>query len=547
MIKGTITGICAPYIIAEGIGEAGLYDTVQISHLPVRGEIVDFDEGSARIQLFDRSEEIKLGKSVRTEALPLCAELGPGLLGRVLDGIGRPIDGMGEFALDRETVREFKSCVKVGDEVSGGDTVGFVRENDKIVHKVMVPFGVRGTVKTVIERSCRVDDMVVAINGADNTMHEISMMQRWPVRRMRPYSKRLLPIEPLVSRERGIDALFPIVTGSITSIAGGYGTGKTTLAHRIASSIDVDVFVYVGCGKRGNEMKKVLDLFANKEMAEKSVIVATTSDMTAGMRTASLYTAVTIAEYYRDMGYKVALMADSISDWADSLSAADRDENEITNELSRIYERVGRVAALGQDYREGSVTFITATSAEMNPATLRSAKVLLTLDENLAEEKFFPAIDFSRSYSLYAENTRSWFNSNVNDNWAKYSAKFAEILQRDSEIIENGGTESDEDRLIERTAACIYSDFICQNETEEPDGCELDKQYKLMRLIYDYYRLSTKALKEGADIELLVSVPALEEIANFKYTADKDLGSEYRKIIEHLNSDIQKASAKEGE
>ena len=545
MSKGTITKVSGQFLAAEGLNDSGLYDVVRFPHRDISGEIIGFENGEAIIHLFDRATDIELGHSVVSDKGPVTIELGPGLLGKVYDGIGRPLDDPDAPRLDHEKLWDFKARVNVGDEVFGGDVLGTVAEDDKIIHKILVPHNVSGTVRAVNENPCKLTDIVVSINGHDNALHEISIMHKWPIRAPRPFAEKLLPGEPIVTLQRAIDAIYPIAKGSITAICGGYSTGKTTLEYQIASSVDVDVLVYVGCGERGNEMLHILDILSSKAMTKKSVIIATTADMNPAMREASLYTGVTIAEYYREMGCNVVLIADSLSVWQESLLSAYPDEHEVSPYLARIYERVGRVAAIGREAREGTITFIASSDRHPDPATERCAKVMLTLDSALAEKKHFPAIDAIRSYSLYAENTREWFNKNVNDNWGKFSSKFTKLLGLAPDADIDKDTLSDAEKLIDRTVSVICDDFITQDAHEEIYGCSLDKQYKYMRLIYDYYRLAKKTLDDGAPVEALTSISSLDEIAAFKHTEDKDLGSAYRNIIEHLNSDVQKAATRE--
>lgn len=579
MAKGIIKKVAGPLVIAEGMKECNMYDVVRVGEQHLIGEIIEMHGDKASVQVYEETSGLGPGTPVVTTGMPLSVELGPGLIGSIFDGIQRPLDDIMKAAgnnlrrgvevpsLKRDKKWEFKASAKNGDKVTGGDVLGTVKETDVVTQKIMVPPNISGKIKSISDGSFKVDE-VIAIIDTGSGEKEITLMQKWPVRIGRPYKEKLSPDMPLVTGQRVIDTLFPIAKGGVASVPGPFGSGKTVVQHQLAKWADADIVVYIGCGERGNEMTDVLNEFpelidpkTGKSLMERTVLIANTSDMPVAAREASIYTGITIAEYFRDMGFSVALMADSTSRWAEALREMSGRLEEMPGEegypaylgsrLAQFYERVGRVVTLGSDDKEGALSVIGAVSPPggdisepVSQATLRIVKVFWGLDANLAYKRHFPAINWLTSYSLYIDTMEKWFNEHVNGNWMNLRNDIMHLLQEESEldeIVKMVGMDalSPTDRIKLEAARSIREDFLHQNAFHDVDTyTPLKKQYYMMKLIIDFYENSIEALNRGGDVESLVNLPVREQIGRFKYYNEDDIDGEYKKILENLNSEI---------
>ena len=582
MQTGTITKVSGPLVVASGMRQANMFDVVRVSEQRLIGEIIEMRGDKASIQVYEETSGLRTGEQVETTGEPLSVELGPGLIGAIFDGIQRPLEEIMKIAgnnltrgievpsLNREKQWTFVPCVAVGDRVQGGDVIGTVQETDVVTHKIMVPPAMRGVVKEISEGTCTVEDTVAIIETDKGEPQTIGLMQKWPVRRGRPYTKKLAPDMPLVTGQRVIDALFPIAKGGVAAIPGPFGSGKTVTQHQLAKWAEADIVVYIGCGERGNEMTDVLNEFpelidphTGESLMERTVLIANTSDMPVAAREASIYTGITIAEYFRDMGYSVALMADSTSRWAEALREMSGRLEEMPGEegypaylgsrLAQFYERAGRVVTLGSNPREGALSVIGAVSPAggdisepVSQATLRIVKVFWSLDSSLAYKRHFPAINWLTSYSLYIDSMADWFNANVHDDWMASRGQMMRLLQDEAElqeIVQLVGMDalSAPDRLKLEAARSIREDFLHQNSFHEIDTyTPLEKQYLLMKLVLAYYNESVKALNRGADVEQLVKLPVRERIGRFKYTAPENIDAEYESVLNDLTTELSK-------
>jgi V/A-type H+-transporting ATPase subunit A len=544
MSQGTILKVSGPLVIAEGMKDANMFDVVRVSDDHLIGEIIEMHGDKASVQVYEETSGIGTGEKVVSTGEPMSVELGPGLIGSIYDGIQRPLDDIMKAAgnnlkrgvevpsLKRELKWNFVPCVKVGDTVSEGDIIGTVRETDIVLHKIMVPNGLKGTIKSIEAGEYTVTD-TVAVLSTDKGEESLTLMQKWPVRRGRPYKRKLSPEKPLITGQRVIDCMFPIAKGGVAAIPGPFGSGKTVTQHQLAKWAEADIVVYIGCGERGNEMTDVLNEFpelidphTGKSLMERTVLIANTSDMPVAAREASIYTGITIAEYFRDMGYSVALMADSTSRWAEALREMSGRLEEMPGEegypaylgsrLAQFYERAGRVISLGSEGREGALSVIGAVSPPggdisepVSQATLRIVKVFWGLDSTLAYKRHFPAINWLTSYSLYLDLLAPWFDKNVSPDWMKLRQRMMTVLQEEAEleeIVKLVGMDalSPKDRLKMETARSIREDFLHQLAFHEVDTyTSLNKQLDMMRLILEYYDRCTEALERGADIEKL--------------------------------------------
>ena len=479
-------------------------------------------------------------------------------------------------SLDRQAVWHFTPVKSVGDSVQGGDILGTVQETQVVLHKIMVPVGVVGKIASMSEGDYTVEQTVAVIEDANGAKIEVSLMQKWPVRRGRPYAQKLSPDMPLVTGQRVIDTLFPIAKGGVAAVPGPFGSGKTVVQHQLAKWAAADIVVYIGCGERGNEMTDVLNEFpelkdpkTGRSLMERTVLIANTSDMPVAAREASIYTGITIAEYFRDMGYSVALMADSTSRWAEALREMSGRLEEMPGEegypaylgsrLAQFYERAGRVITLGADGREGALSVIGAVSPPggdisepVSQATLRIVKVFWSLDSQLAYQRHFPAINWLTSYSLYVDTMSNWFNSNVEPDWMELRTRIMRLLQDESEldeIVKLVGIDalSPSDRLKLEAARSIREDFLHQDAFHEIDTYSpLKKQYLMMQLMMHYYDQSVEALgKNGVTVDDLVKLPVRERIGRFKYTGTEQLDSEYQGILKALSDEIAASAKKE--
>ena len=582
MTEGTIIKVAGPLVIAEGMRDADMFDVVRVSDKNLIGEIIEMHGDRASVQVYEETAGLGPGEKVVSTGKPLSVELGPGLIGSIFDGIQRPLAeimkvsgtnlqrGVDVPSLDRAKKWHFTPSLKVGDTVTGGDTVGTVQETAVVSHKIMVPHKLSGKITEISEGDFTVEETVYKIE-TENGVKELTLMQSWPVRVGRPYKRKLSPDIPLVTGQRVIDTLFPIAKGGVAAVPGPFGSGKTVVQHQLAKWAAADIIVYIGCGERGNEMTDVLNEFpelrdprTGSSLMERTVLIANTSDMPVAAREASIYTGITIAEYFRDMGYTVALMADSTSRWAEALREMSGRLEEMPGEegypaylgsrLAQFYERAGRVITSGSGETEGALSVIGAVSPPggdisepVSQATLRIVKVFWGLDSSLAYKRHFPAINWLTSYSLYADSLSDWFNENVKPDWYSLRGRLMAVLQEEAEleeIVKLVGMDalSAPDRLKLETARSIREDYLHQNAFDDTDTyTSLIKQYYMMRLITAFYDKSSEALKKGASIEKIVSMPSRERIGRFKYTPEKDAASEYGAILSELDSDTDKA------
>ncbi len=588
MSKGTILKVSGPLVVAENMRDANMFDVVRVSEYRLIGEIIEMHGDKASIQVYEDTAGLGTGEPVESTNEPLSVELGPGLIKGIFDGIQRPLEkimeksgnnlerGIEVPSLDRDIKWHFNPSVKAGDSVVSGDELGFVQETDIVRHKIMLPYGISGTVKSINEGDYTVTDEIAVIEDENGKTHSVTLMQKWPVRQGRPYKKKLPPDMPLITGQRVVDTLFPIAKGGVAAIPGPFGSGKTVTQHQLAKWAEADIVVYIGCGERGNEMTDVLNEFpelidphTGKSLMERTVLIANTSDMPVAAREASIYTGITIAEYFRDMGYSVALMADSTSRWAEALREMSGRLEEMPGEegypaylgsrLAQFYERAGRVEVLGSGTQEGALSVIGAVSPPggdisepVSQATLRIVKVFWGLDSALAYKRHFPAINWLTSYSLYADNLGYWFNENVNEEWTTLRTRMMGLLSDEAsldEIVKLVGMDalSATDRLKMEAARSIREDFLHQLAFHEVDTyTSLKKQYYMMSLVLAYYDKANAALDMNANIEKLVAVPSREAIGRFKYVLEENIDSEFKKVYNALVDDINEViNAKE--
>lgn len=565
MNTGKIIKVSGPLIVAEGMNDVKMFDVVRVGEKKLIGEIIELRGDKASIQVYEETSGLGAGDIVISTNEPLSVELGPGLLEGMYDGIQRPLDKLLEMsgarigrgismpALNHDKKWEFVPIMKVGDSVSVGDILGTVQENKIFVHKILVPKGVKGVIESIESGEHTIDDTIATVKDG-KTIYKVNMYQKCPVRKGRPYAEKMAPIKPMISGQRVLDTLFPVATGGCACIPGPFGSGKTVVQHQLAKWADADIIVYVGCGERGNEMTDVLNEFpelidpkTGESLMKRTVLIANTSDMPVAAREASIYTGITIAEYFRDMGYNVAIMADSSSRWAEALREMSGRLEEMPGEegypaylssrLAEYYERAGLVKALGSDGRIGSITAISAVSPPggdlsepVSQATLRIVKVFWGLSASLAYKRHFPAIDWLTSYSLYADRLSAWYDENVSADFNRYRDKAIELLQEESnldEIVRLVGVDalSSGDRLIMETAKSIREDYLHQDAFHEVDTyASLKKQFKMLKLIVDCYEKSLNALKNyNVNIEDILSMPVREEIGRCKYIEESEL------------------------
>ena len=584
MSKGTITKVAGPLVIADGMRDANMYDLVRVGDERLIGEIIEMHEDRASIQVYEETSGLGTGTSVESTGMPLSVELGPGLITTIYDGIQRPLEkilaqtgnnlkrGIEVPSLDRDKKWHFVPKVSEGDKVGPGDIVGTVQETEVVEHRIMVPPTSKGgVVKSIKEGDFTVEEVVAVLDNGE----EIGLMQKWPVRTGRPYAKKIDPNIPLVTGQRVVDALFPLAKGGCAAIPGPFGSGKTVTQHQLAKWADAEIVVYIGCGERGNEMTDVLlefpeliDPHTGKSLMERTVLIANTSDMPVAAREASVYTGITIAEYFRDMGYSVALMADSTSRWAEALREMSGRLEEMPGEegypaylgsrIAQFYERAGRVVALGADGREGALSAIGAVSPPggdisepVSQATLRIVKVYWGLDASLAYKRHFPAINWLTSYSLYADKLGKWFNAEVADDWTELRTKMMTLLSEESEldeIVKMVGMDalSEADRLKMEAARSIREDFLHQVAFDPVDTYTSPKKmHYMMTLVVAFYERSAEALSKGASIKDIIDLPVREAIGRFKYIKEDDIDAEFAKIDERLNSELADALNKE--
>ena len=587
MSKGTIKKVAGPLVIAEGMRDANMFDVVRVSNQRLIGEIIEMHGDEASIQVYEETSGLKPGEPVESTEEPLSVELGPGLIASIYDGIQRPLDdimkvtggnnlirGVEVPALKRDKKWNFVPTAKVGDEVSGGDVLGTVKETIIVEQKIMVPPTMKGKVKEIKAGEFTVDEVICVLETADGDK-ELTMMQKWPVRKGRPYKKKLHPKMPLVTGQRVVDCMFPIAKGGVAAVPGPFGSGKTVIQHQLAKWAEADIVVYIGCGERGNEMTDVLNEFpelkdpkTGESLMERTVLIANTSDMPVAAREASIYTGITIAEYFRDMGYSVALMADSTSRWAEALREMSGRLEEMPGEegypaylgsrLAQFYERAGHVITLGSEGREGALSAIGAVSPPggdisepVSQATLRIVKVFWGLDSALAYKRHFPAINWLTSYSLYLDDMGPWFNEHVAPDWMSLRQDMMSLLQDEAEldeIVKMVGMDalSPTDRLKMEAARSIREDFLHQNSFHEVDTyTSLNKQHNMMKLVMAFYNESLEALNSGASINDILKMAVRERIGRYKYTLEADVEKEYETIHKELAVEIANICGKE--
>ena len=563
-MSGRIVKVSGPLVVAEGMEDANMADVVRVGKQQLIGEILNMTGGSASIQVYEETSGLGPGAEVTTTGMPLSVELGPGMLEGIYDGIQRPLTeirklcgetiarGVQVPALNREKKWDFVPTVQAGDKLSGGDVIGTVQETSAVLHKIMVPPNVAGTVKEIKSGSFTVTETVCVLETAKGE-ENLTLMQKWPVRVARPYDRKFTPSQPLMTGQRIIDTMFPLAKGGTAAVPGPFGSGKTVVQHQLAKWSDVDIVVYIGCGERGNEMTDVLMEFpelhdprTGESLMKRTVLIANTSDMPVAAREASIYTGITIAEYFRDMGYKVAIMADSTSRWAEALREMSGRLEEMPGEegypaylasrIAEFYERAGWVECLGSDGRTGAISAIGAVSPPggdisepVSQATLRIVKVFWGLSASLAYKRHFPAIDWLQSYSLYVDRLSRWFNDNVAPDWMQLRQQALATLQDESElneIVQLVGIDalSWKDRLKLEVARMIREDYLHQNAFDEVDTyTSLEKQYRMLRLIIQYLERGSAALDAGADLSKVTGLKVRERIGRAKYIPEEDI------------------------
>ena len=576
---GKTVKISGPLIIAEGMADAKLYDVVRVSEKGLIGEIIELRGDKASIQVYEETAGLGPGEDVYSTGEPLSAELAPGLITGIFDGIQRPLTalyfkygdrisrGVSVNNLDRERKWTFIPKVKVGDVVEAGDVLGVVNETEIVEHKILVPVGFGGKVLSIAEGDYTIEETVAEINTADGKK-SVCMLRKWPVRKGRPYKEKLSPDKPMVTGQRVIDTLFPIAKGGVAAVPGPFGSGKTVVQHQLAKWADADIIVYVGCGERGNEMTDVLNEFpelkdpkTGEPLMKRTVLIANTSDMPVAAREASIYTGITIAEYFRDMGYSVAIMADSTSRWAEALREMSGRLEEmpgdegypayLSSRLAEFYERAGIVKLLGSTEKVGSVTAIGAVSPPggdlsepVSQATLRIVKVFWGLSASLAYKRHFPAIDWLVSYSLYADRMKEWYDETVGAEFLKYRQFVMTTLQEEAEldeIVRLVGMDalSSKDRLTMETAKIVREDYLHQNAFHEIDTfTSMQKQFLMLKLIYEFNRLAGEAIASYADLDDILACSCKEKIGRSKYIAEDKL-SDFDEIFKVMNAELK--------
>ena len=577
MQEGRIIKVSGPLVLAENMEQAAIQDICYVGDLGVIGEIIEMRGDVASIQVYEETAGIGPGEPVKTTGEALSVELGPGIVSQMFDGIQRPLDTFKEQtdsnflsrgvqipALDHTKKWWFDATVEEGITVSAGDIVGTVNETKIITHKIMVPNGVKGTLKKITSGEFTIDETVYVIE-TQNGLEEFSMLQKWPVRRGRPVSEKLNPEAPMITGQRVIDTFFPVVKGGAAAVPGPFGAGKTVVQHQIAKWADVDIVVYVGCGERGNEMTDVLNEFpelidptTGESLMERTILIANTSNMPVAAREASIYTGITIAEYFRDMGYNIAIMADSTSRWAESLREMSGRLEEMPGDegypaylgsrVAEYYERAGRVIALGNDGREGSITAISAvspsggdTSEPVTQNTLRVVKVFWGLSATLAQQRHFPSIDWMESYSLYSSEVGKYLDNDLQANWSEMVAEGMRMLQKESElneIVRLVGIDSlsEKDRLTLEVAKSLREDYLQQNAFDDVDTfTSREKQFKMIRNILTLNKEGQRALELGTYLKEIMdgTVTLRDRIARSKYISESELEK-----LDQINSDI---------
>jgi len=585
--NGTIVKVSGPLVVAKDMDNANIFDVVKVGEKGLIGEIIEMRGDKASIQVYEETSGIGPGDPVITTGEPLSIELGPGLIEAMFDGIQRPLNALQEAAnshflkkgvavksLDRTRVWEFNATAKVGDEVEAGDIIGTVQETAVVLHKIMVPYGIKGKIKeiksgnfTIVETVC-----IVETEKGDK---ELTLMQKWPARKGRPYASKLKPIEPMVTGQRVVDTFFPVAKGGAAAVPGPFGAGKTVVQHQIAKWGDTEIVVYVGCGERGNEMTDVLNEFpelkdpkTGESLMKRTVLIANTSNMPVAAREACIYTGITIAEYFRDMGYSVSIMADSTSRWAEALREMSGRLEEMPGDegypaylgsrLADYYERAGKVVCLGKDGRQGAVTAIGAVSPPggdlsepVTQSTLRIVKVFWGLDAQLAYKRHFPSINWLSSYSLYLDSIGEWMDNEVASDWSKLRIEAMTLLQEEAsldEIVRLVGIDalSEKDRLKLEVAKSLREDYLQQNAFHEIDTyASLGKQHKMLKLILLFRREAERALEAGVYLNNILNLPMRDKIARSKYIAEDNIDT-INNIAEELVVEINRLISEGG-
>jgi V/A-type H+-transporting ATPase subunit A len=580
-MKGKIVSVAGPVVKAKGMKGAKMYDLVKVGEEELIGEIIELKEDVATIQVYEDTTGLKPGEPVINTGMPLAVELGPGLLASIYDGIQRPLpkimEKAGEFitrgmeveAVNRRKKWEFVPVVKEKEKVKAGDVIGVVKETPIIEHRVMVPPDIEeGVVESIEEGKFRVEDVIATIKTKDGKK-ELTMLQKWPVRKQRPFKEKLPPTIPLITGQRVFDTFFPMAKGGTGAIPGGFGTGKTVSQHQLARWSDADIVVYIGCGERGNEMTEVLRDFPKLKdpktghpLMERTILIANTSNMPVAAREASIYTGITLAEYYRDMGYDVALMADSTSRWAEALREISGRLEEMPGEegypaylasrLAEFYERAGRVKVLGSKDKEGSISIVGAVSPPggdfsepVTQNTLRIVKVFWALDSDLADRRHFPAVNWLRSYSLYLDRVKEWWEKNIGKDWLNLRNEAMALLQKEDElqeIIRLVGPDAlpPLDRVVLEGARIIREDFLQQNAYHEVDTyCPHKKQYEMLRIMLKFYHLMREAVEKGVDFEKLKELKSKEAIARMATTPNEEWEERFKQIEKEMEEEIK--------
>ena len=580
-VKGTIVKVSGPLIVASGMADVNMYDVVRVSEKHLIGEVIELRGDKASIQVYEETGGIGPGEPVESTGAPLSVELAPGLIESIYDGIQRPLNKIQELAgdritrgirvdsIDHERLWDFQPAAQIGDILKPGDILGTVQETEAVLHKIMVPPNVEGQLTWIHSGEANVVQTIAKLVTSKGETVELPMLQKWPVRIGRPYARKMAPTEPMITGQRVIDTLFPVAKGGVAAVPGPFGSGKTVVQHQLAKWADADIIVYVGCGERGNEMTDVLMEFPELKdprtglsLMKRTVLIANTSDMPVAAREASIYTGITIAEYFRDMGYKVPIIADSTSRWAEALREMSGRLEEMPGEegypaylssrLAEFYERAGSVVTLGTEGRTGAVTAIGAVSPPggdisepVSQATLRTVKVFWGLSAKLAYARHFPAIDWLTSYSLYLDRLEPWFNKEVDPDWTAMVQKVMNMLQEESEleeIVRLVGIDalSYKDRLTLEATRSIREDYLHQNAFHEVDTYTSPaKQAMLLRLIIGYYEKSLDALSKDASFNKLAALPVREDIGRFKYTEEDKCAERYEEITAKLNAEIR--------
>lgn len=578
-MEGRIVKVSGPLIVAENMADVKVYDVVKVGEDELIGEVIELRRDRASIQVYEETSGLGVGDKVVSTGEPLSVELAPGIIGGIYDGIQRPLEtivekygdritrGLRVNKIDREKLWNFVPTKKVGDYVEAGDPIGYVKETAIVEHKILVPYGVSGRIESIEAGEFNVTQTIATVK-TENGLKDLTMLTRWPVRKARPYKEKRTPDMPMVTGQRVIDTLFPIARGGVAAVPGPFGSGKTVVQHQLAKWADAQIIVYVGCGERGNEMTDVLNEFpelkdpaTGEPLMKRTVLIANTSDMPVAAREASIYTGITIAEYFRDMGYNVAIMADSTSRWAEALREMSGRLEEmpgdegypayLASRLAEFYERAGIVKVLGSEDTVGSVSAIGAVSPPggdlsepVSQATLRIVKVFWGLSASLAYKRHFPAIDWLISYSLYADRMADWYSQKVGADFVNLRAFIMNVLQEEAnldEIVRLVGVDalSYKDRMTLETAKMVREDYLHQNAFHEVDTyTSLDKQYRMLKLIKKFHDLGIEAVNNYAELDDILAIPAKEKIGRAKYIEESAIGT-FDEISNELETEMR--------